>query len=162
MPIHPNTRRCIYHRLNGERCGSPAVTNKARCYHHEEIFQRRNRRKIDMLKSPAEHQQAIMDVIAGLMERRLDRRDAHAILRALRLAQNNLRMAGWSYYLEKMKEGSGTAVQDLLNEADVLADLEDAAEVAKQEAAWEESQRMAQLVKEQQEAQRKKVATGEN
>jgi hypothetical protein len=156
MPIHPNARRCIYYRLDGQRCGSPAMLNKGRCYHHEEIIQRRNRRKVEMLKSPAEHQQAVMDVIAGLVARRLDRKDANSVLRALKLAQNNLRMNGWSYYLKEFKEGSGMAIHDLLNEADVTADLEDAADVAKAEASWEESQRQAQLAKEYQEAQRKK------
>ena len=71
MPIHPNVRRCIYSCLNGQRCGSPAVTGRARCWHHEQIIERRSRIKVPFLKNPADLQQAVMDVIQGLLTRRL-------------------------------------------------------------------------------------------
>ena len=132
------------------------MTNKARCFHHEEIIQRRNRRKVPLLKSPAEHQQAVMDVIAGLVERRLDRREANCILFALQLAQNNLRFGSFDYHLKHMKEGAGSAIHDLLNEADLTAELEDEANVLKLEADFLENQRMAELAKEYQAGQRSK------
>jgi hypothetical protein len=140
-------RRCIYYRLNGQRCGSPAVTGKARCWHHERILERRQRMKVPAIKNAADHQLALMDVVRGLLERRITRDEATATLYALQLMQNNLKLGGLKPSEEM--EYQGSLIRQLLNETDVREELEDDAEVLKDKAEFEENLRMKELAEEE-------------
>ena len=37
------TKFCRHIRVNGERCGSPALSNEIFCYYHIELYKRRHR-----------------------------------------------------------------------------------------------------------------------
>jgi hypothetical protein len=144
MPIHPNIRRCIYYRLTGMRCGSPAKTGKARCWHHEQIIERRTRIKVPYLKNSASLQQAVMDVIQGLLTRRIIHRDATAILYALQLAQSNLKVGGVRPTEEDEAEGS--FIRQILEEVDTIEELEDDADILKSQADHAEFEEQRKLI----------------
>ena len=157
MPIHPNMRRCIYYRLNGMRCGSPAMTGRARCWHHEQIIERRSRMKVPFLKNPADLQQSVMDVIEGLLTRRLVHRDATAILYALQLAQNNMKLGGFRARVEEMDESmedKSSLIHQLLKEVDAIEELEDEADILRSQADHADLEEQKRLVKEYREKER--------
>ena len=142
MPIHPNVRRCIHVKLNSQPCGSPAVTGKARCFHHEEVVRRRTMRKLPFIRNAADLQQAVMDVIQGMLERRLVHREATAILYALQLAQGNIKTSGFRGGMETVHESNGSLVHHLLAGLDEVTELEAEIPVTPDEAQlkeWEES-----------------------
>jgi hypothetical protein len=100
-----------------------------------------------------------MDVIRGLLERRLCREDATAILYGLQLAQGNLKIGGLKPSEEMEYEGS--LIRQLLNETDIVHELEDEAEVIKDQAEFAESLRTKELVEgERKKRQREKLPPG--
>ena len=140
MPIHSNIRKCIHIKLNGKQCGSPAVAEKARCFHHEEVVRRRRLRKLPFLRNAADLQLAVMDVIQALLERRLCSSDATALLYALQLAQNNLKTDGFRTGLATVGESNGSLIHHLLEAVDEVEAIEQNAELEAHAADTQEKQ----------------------
>jgi len=93
--------QCQHIKVNGERCGSPALRRRRRCYFHEEV-------RIDRAKAADDHfaqrrfqlpvledanavQVGLMKVIEMLGYGRMEPRVAGLILYALQTASYNLR-----------------------------------------------------------------------
>lgn len=90
------------------------MTGKAYCYHHDQIVRQRNMRKLPFLKNAADVQQAIMDLMQAMLERRIDRAEGTALLYGLQLTQNNLKTSGFQRGLETL-DAKGSFIHHLLD-----------------------------------------------
>jgi hypothetical protein len=91
MAIHPNTRQCTHLKVDGHRCGAPALTGKPRCHFHNHIFRRPKEFILPPLEDANSVQVTIMEVMRALLEGRLERANAGTLLYACQIAQSNLR-----------------------------------------------------------------------
>jgi hypothetical protein len=91
MPIHENTRRCDHKKVDGARCGSPALTGKSKCHFHIHIYRRPTEFVLPPLEDANSIQVAVMEIMRALLEDRLERDKAATLLYALQIAQSNLR-----------------------------------------------------------------------
>ena len=96
-----NVPRCQHIKVNGTRCGSPALRRRRRCYFHEQfridraksasdVFAQR-RLQLPALEDANAVQVALMKVIEMLGYGRMDHRTAGLLLYALQTASYNLR-----------------------------------------------------------------------
>lgn len=96
-----NVPRCQHIKVNGTRCGSPALRRRRRCYFHEQfridraksasdVFAQR-RLQLPVLEDANAVQVALMKVIEMLGYGRMDHRTAGLLLYALQTASYNLR-----------------------------------------------------------------------
>jgi hypothetical protein len=100
MPIYPG-ERCQHIKMNGDRCGSPALRDQKFCYFHA----RCRPVKVDVSTSAAEPpapfflpvledvasiRLAITQVCEHLLHRRLDAKKAGVLLYAMQVASSNL------------------------------------------------------------------------
>ena len=93
VPIHQNAKQCAYTKVNGHRCGGPAKAPSDFCFHHEGLKDRFGKEKVTVppLDDQNAIQVAIMDVINGLLSKRLERADAYTVLYGIQIARANLR-----------------------------------------------------------------------
>ena len=93
MPLHPNATQCAYTKVDGRRCGGPAVTDSLFCHHHDGLKRRFQDRQymVPALDDQNAVQVALMDVINGLLTKSINRADANSIIQALWLAKSNLK-----------------------------------------------------------------------
>ena len=145
MPVSPHTRRCAFIKFNGEKCGSPALKTGPRCHYHAEIVRRRNLLKPQFIDNAADVQVAVIDTLAALLDRRMDRSNATVVLYGLQIAQNNLKISGFRAGVDKARQ-SVSVVNQVLEGLQVAHDLESDCEYnyyADVEAALEEAGRAA-------------------
>ena len=90
MPIAPNIPQCEHVKLNGIRCGSPALKNKTLCYFHFRAHDR-HEKYIPFLEDGNALQFALMQIIRGVMDDRIDLKKANTLLYALQIAASNLK-----------------------------------------------------------------------
>ena len=120
LPPHPNVRRCTHIKVNGQRCGSPALRREFFCYFHTLVIkgvQQRVDRQLDsiaMLEDRESIQLSIMLVVDGLVKGTLDPIRARLILQALRLAARNAQHIRFSTPFEVEKQ---TMVREVPNYA---------------------------------------------
>ena len=90
MPINPNIPQCTHIKLNGLRCGSPALRGRALCYFHHRTRERHD----SYMPFPEDGnsiQFALMQVIRAVMDDRMDLKKAALLLYALQIATVNLK-----------------------------------------------------------------------
>ncbi|MGA7849818.1 MAG: hypothetical protein WCA13_11990 [Terriglobales bacterium] len=100
MPIPP-AERCQHIKMNGERCGSPALRDQKFCYFHD----RCSPVQVDVstsaafpaspfflpvLEDAASIQWGVAQVCEHLLHRRLDAKKAGVLLYAMQIASSNL------------------------------------------------------------------------
>jgi hypothetical protein len=90
------------------------MTGKAYCYHHDQIVRQRNMRKLPFLKNAADVQQAIMDLMQAMIERRIAFREGTALLYGLQLTQTNLKTSGFQSGLATL-DAKGSFINHLLD-----------------------------------------------
>src|SRR5436305_14608943 len=80
--------QCRHIKINGVRCGSPALRGQPHCYFHK--YQRNPRPQVPPLLEdrPSIHH-AVLDVMRGIAHNTWDRRTAHLMLWALQIASTN-------------------------------------------------------------------------
>jgi hypothetical protein len=137
MPLHPNVRRCLHTKLNGNQCGSPALTGAPYCHFHADVSQRRRTMKVPNLESTADVQQAITETIRALLEGRIDRPRANSVLYGLHLAQ---RTFAFNKLIdlkrdEDVNAAERSVVQKLLDEVQPIAEFEQQMEADEASAA---------------------------
>lgn len=93
MPIHPNAPQCTYTKVDGVRCGGPAKDGGPHCHHHAGLKERFGNKEMSIppLDDQNAIQVALMDVIHGLLSKRIDRGDAYTVLYAIQIAKSNLK-----------------------------------------------------------------------
>ncbi len=96
--IPEDVPRCRHIKIDGVRCGSPALRNKPFCFFHDTMRRRelqRRRRKPDLnfpvLEDASAVQVALMQVIRAITDGKLDSKTAGLLLYALQTASYNLK-----------------------------------------------------------------------
>jgi hypothetical protein len=92
-----NVRSCTHIKVDGVRCGSPALRGEQFCYFHQRMVRgvrtppNARLHPIAMIESPEAIQAALMEVINALARNQIDLKRAELILRALNIAARNAR-----------------------------------------------------------------------
>ena len=87
--------------MNGVRCGSPALKSKTLCYFHFRAADR-HAKHIPFLEDGNALQFALMQIIRGVMDDRIDLKKANTLLYALQIAASNLRQLHSEPYWENV------------------------------------------------------------
>lgn len=134
MPIHESIRRCIHIKVNGDQCGSPAVTNAPYCYFHAEVKQKRREFKLPPIENSADVKRAITEVIRAIIEGTLDRSRASQILYGLQLTLNCLSV---NRMVTLKQENDTSVVQALLEQVQPVLEYEKELEATAKEVTNE-------------------------
>ncbi len=95
MAPNPPTRICSHIKVNGVRCGSPALRGEAFCYFHQRLIRgvrtppKSRLHPMAFLEDKESIQVSLMEVINALVRNTIDFRRAQLILRALHIATKN-------------------------------------------------------------------------
>src|SRR5258706_4432149 len=83
--------RCKHVKMNGVRCGSPALRRQPFCWFHERLYNPPFEDEFPMLEDANAIQVGIMQVLDGLRRKRIDTRSAATMLYGLQTASANAR-----------------------------------------------------------------------
>ncbi len=92
MAVNPNTRVCSHIKVNGVRCGSPALRKEVFCYFHQRMIRgvrtppKSRLHPIANFESQEAIQASLMEVVNALVRNHIDVPRARLILRALAIA----------------------------------------------------------------------------
>ena len=96
-----NVPRCQHVKINGTQCGSPALRRRRLCFFHRQVMERRARIARDqfaqlpldmpVLEDANSVQMALMQVMQGLVMRRIDHKTAGLLLYGLQSAAVNVK-----------------------------------------------------------------------
>ncbi len=92
MAVNPNTRVCTHIKVNGIRCGSPALRQEVFCYFHQRMIRgvrtppKSRLHPIAMLENQESIQAALMEIVNALVRNQIDVPRARLVLRALSIA----------------------------------------------------------------------------
>jgi hypothetical protein len=95
MAVNPNTRVCTHIKVNGTRCGSPALREEIFCYFHQRMIRgvrtppKSRLHPIALLENKESIQASLMEIINALVRNHIDVNRARLILRALYVAVKN-------------------------------------------------------------------------
>src|ERR1700728_210328 len=95
MALTQATRLCSHIKVNGVRCGSPALRGEAFCYVHQRLIRgvrtppKSRLHPMAFLEDKESIQVSLMEVINALVRNTIDFRRAQLILRALHIATKN-------------------------------------------------------------------------
>jgi hypothetical protein len=95
MAVQQNARICTHIKVNGTRCGSPALREEVFCYFHQRMIRgvrtppKSRLHPIAMLEDPASIQASLMEIVNALVRNQIDVPRARLILRALHIAVKN-------------------------------------------------------------------------
>jgi hypothetical protein len=99
VALNQNIRVCTHIKVNGIRCGSPALRSEVFCYFHQRMIRgvrtppKSRLHPIALIENAASIQVSLMEVINALVRNTIDLRRAQLILRALQIAARNSRYA---------------------------------------------------------------------
>jgi len=108
MAITPNTRVCTHIKVNGIRCGSPALRQEVFCYFHQRMIRgvrtppKSRLHPIAMLEDPQAIQASIMEVVNAIVRNQIDIERARLVLRALGIAVRNAGKARFDCWTSDM------------------------------------------------------------
>ncbi|MGA7220231.1 MAG: hypothetical protein WBX38_18080 [Candidatus Sulfotelmatobacter sp.] len=97
-------RHCTHIKVNGIRCGSPALREEAFCYFHQRMIRgvrtppKSRIHPIAMLENKESIQASLMEIINALVRNHIDVNRARLILRALYIASRNCRLVHFEPY----------------------------------------------------------------
>jgi hypothetical protein len=106
MSTVQNVRVCTHIKVNGIRCGSPALRGEVFCYFHQRMFRgvrtppNSRLHPIAMLEDEQSIQASLMEIINALVRNQIDVARARLIMRALHIAVKNAgkaRFHSWEY-----------------------------------------------------------------
>jgi hypothetical protein len=95
MSLNQNIRSCTHIKVNGVRCGSPALRDEVFCYFHQRMIRgvrtppKSRLHPIAIIEDEEGIQASLMEVINALVRNTIDFRRAQLILRALHIAARN-------------------------------------------------------------------------
>jgi hypothetical protein len=95
MAVNPNTRVCTHIKVNGIRCGSPALRGEVFCYFHQRMIRgvrtppKSRLHPIANFEDAQAIQASLMEVVNALVRNQIDVPRARLILRALSIAARN-------------------------------------------------------------------------
>ena len=95
MAVNFNTRVCTHIKVNGVRCGSPALRQEVFCYFHQRMIRgvrtppKSRLHPIAMLEDEQSIQAALMEIVNAIVRNQIDVARARLVLRALSIAARN-------------------------------------------------------------------------
>ena len=95
MSLNQNIRSCTHIKVNGTRCGSPALRSEVFCYFHQRMIRgvrtpaKSRLHPIALIENEEGIQASLMEIINALVRNTIDFRRAQLILRALHIAVKN-------------------------------------------------------------------------
>jgi hypothetical protein len=95
MAVNPNTRVCTHIKVNGIRCGSPALRQEVFCYFHQRMIRgvrtppKSRLHPIANFEDTHAIQLSLMETVNALVRNHIDVPRARLILRALSIAARN-------------------------------------------------------------------------
>jgi hypothetical protein len=95
MSLNTNVRVCTHIKVNGVRCGSPALRGEVFCYFHQRMIRgvrtpgKSRLHPIAILEDEEGIQASLMEIVNALVRNTIDLRRAQLILRALHIAVRN-------------------------------------------------------------------------
>jgi hypothetical protein len=95
MSLNQNVRVCTHIKVNGVRCGSPALRGEVFCYFHQRMIRgvrtpgKSRIHPIAIIEDEEGIQASLMEIINALVRNTIDLRRAQLILRALHIAVRN-------------------------------------------------------------------------
>jgi hypothetical protein len=104
MAVNPKTRICSHIKVNGVRCGSPALREEIFCYFHQRMIRgvrtppRSRIHPMAMLEDRQSIQASLMEVINALVRNHIDYKRAALILRALHIATRNANKVNFQHW----------------------------------------------------------------
>jgi len=125
---HMGITKCTHIKVNGLRCGSPALRNRDFCYfHHRQNDLRSLRRErpeirfeFPLLEDANAIQMSIQEVVSGIFEERIDPRRAGLLLYAFSTAAANLKNASFEpKELRQQDEQPSELVRILIEELEL-------------------------------------------
>jgi hypothetical protein len=138
MAVTQNPRTCTHIKVNGVRCGSPALRQEVFCYFHQRLIRgvrtpaKSRLHPIAMLEDPHAIQASLMEIINALIRNHIDISRARLILRALFIAAKNADKVRFSLSTSEMVTEvpqypaapiTRATNYDALEQAEVLADI---------------------------------------
>ncbi len=148
MSFHPNTRICTHIKVNGTRCGSPALREEVFCYFHQRLIRgvrtppKPRIHPIAMLEDEQAIQASLMEIINALVRNHIDINRARLILRALFIST---KIAGKTHF-DLFKNDMVTEVPEYPSAPPTLASFYDAIEQAEALARINEPQPIPEKV----------------
>lgn len=104
MPTTQKVRICTHIKVNGTRCGSPALREEIFCYFHQRMIRgvrtppKSRLHPIALLESKESIQASLMEIVNALVRNHIDVNRARLILRALYVAMKNAPQARFEPY----------------------------------------------------------------
>jgi hypothetical protein len=108
MAVNPNTRVCTHIKVNGIRCGSPALRQEVFCYFHQRMIRgvrtppKSRLHPIANFEDTQAIQASLMEVVNALVRNHIDVLRARLILRALSIAARNATKARFDCWQSDM------------------------------------------------------------
>src|ERR1700688_130822 len=104
MAVHPHSRICTHIKVNGTRCGSPALRQEIFCYFHQRMIRgvrmppKSRLHPIALLENKESIQASLMEIVNALVRNHIDVPRARLILRALYIAVKNAPQTNFEPY----------------------------------------------------------------
>jgi hypothetical protein len=108
MALNQNVRICTHIKVNGVRCGSPALRSEVFCYFHQRMIRgvrtppKSRLHPVAQIENEEGIQASLMEVIDALIRNTIDLRRANLILRALHIAARNSPRVHFGVFTDKM------------------------------------------------------------
>src|ERR1700676_2791101 len=108
MAINRTERVCTHIKVNGIRCGSPAMRAEVFCYFHQRMIRgvrtppKSRLHPMALLEDPSSIQASLMEIINAVVRNQIDIQRARVVLRALHIAVKNSRAASFDIFRSEM------------------------------------------------------------
>ncbi|HEV8525904.1 MAG TPA: hypothetical protein VGQ71_15525, partial [Terriglobales bacterium] len=100
--IDPNIPQCNHIKLNGVRCGSPALRGKDLFYFHNRVRER-HQSYIPFLEDGNSVQFSLVKIMRAIMDDEIDPKKAGLLLYALQIAATNIKQVRTEPYWDKVR-----------------------------------------------------------
>jgi hypothetical protein len=104
MSLNKNSRICTHIKVNGTRCGSPALREEVFCYFHQRMIRgvrtppKSRLHPIALIEDESSIQASLMEIINAVVRNQIDVARARVVLRALHIAVRNSKAASFDVF----------------------------------------------------------------
>ena len=104
MSLNQNFRICTHIKVNGTRCGSPALREEIFCYFHQRMIRgvrtppKSRLHPIALIEDESSIQASLMEIINAVVRNHIDVARARVVLRALHIAVRNSKAASFDVF----------------------------------------------------------------
>jgi hypothetical protein len=108
MSINRDPRVCTHIKVNGIRCGSPAIRSEVFCYFHQRMIRgvrtppKSRLHPMALIEDPSSIQASLMEIINAVVRNQIDINRARVVLRALHIAVKTSRAPSFDIFSSEM------------------------------------------------------------